>query len=152
MNAKAILSMTAFATCAITATGALAQAKPATLVKQRQAVMTLHGKYFYSIRPMAQGKIPYDAAIVVRNVGYLDALSKMPWDGFNPNTKDIKTGATPTVYTDAAKFKELADVYMAETTKLAALTKGGDEAAIKAQILAVDKTCNSCHEGFRERE
>lgn len=152
MALKAILAVTAFATCAITATGALAQAKPETLVKQRQAVMVLHGKYFYSIRPMAQGKIPYNAATVTRNIEFIYALSKMPWDGFNPNTKDIKTAATPTVYTDAAKFKELSDQYMAETTKLAALAKGGDEAAIKAQILAVDKSCNSCHTDFRERQ
>ena len=47
--------------------GASAQAKPETLVKQRQAVMTLHGKYFYPIRAMAQGKVPYDGAIVARN-------------------------------------------------------------------------------------
>ena len=152
MNVKALIVVTAFATGTITATGALAQAKPATLVKQRQAVMTLHGKYFYSIRPMAQGRIPYDAAIVARNAGFLDALSKMPWDGFNPNTKDLKSGTLPAAYTDAAKFKEMADQYMAEAAKLAALTKGGDEAAIKAQILVVDKSCNTCHEGFRERE
>jgi cytochrome c556 len=152
MTLKALVALGAFAALTITATAVLAQAKPATLVKQRQAVMTLHGKYFYSIRPMAQGKIPYDAAIVARNVGFLEALSKMPWDGFNPNTKDIKTGTAPAVYSDTAKFKELADHYMAEATKLAALTKGGDEAAIKAQILVVDRSCNTCHEGFRERE
>lgn len=141
-----------FAAGTITTTAALAQARPATLVKQRQAVMTLHGKYFYSIRPMAQGRIPYDATIVARNAGFLEALSKMPWDGFNPSTKDIKTGALATVYTEAAKYKESADHYMAEATKLATLARGGDETAIKAQILAVDKACNSCHEGFRERE
>lgn len=152
MNAKAILTMAAFATATITATGAMAQAKPETLLKQRVAAMTLQGKYFYSIRPMAQGKLPYDAAIVARNAAFLEALAKMPWDGFNPNTKDLKSGALPAVYTDTAKFKEGQDHLIAEATKLAALVKGGDEAAIKAQILAIDKSCNGCHEGFRERQ
>jgi cytochrome c556 len=152
MALKVIMAAAALATCAITTTGALAQAKPETLVKQRVAAMTLQGKYFYSIRPMAQGKIPYDAAIVMRNAAYLDALVKMPWDGFNQNTKDIKTGATPAVYTDVAKFKEGQDHLVAEAAKLVALTKGGDEATIKAQILAIDKSCNGCHEGFRERQ
>lgn len=32
------------------------------------------------------------------------------------------------------------------------LQAGAGEAAIKAQILAVDKTCNSCHDTFRERQ
>ena len=66
---------------------AQAQVKPETLVKQRQSAMTLQGKYFYPIRAMAQGKAPYDANVVIRNVGYLDALSRMPWDGFQPSTK-----------------------------------------------------------------
>lgn len=152
MNVKTLASVAAIAVCAMTATAVLAQAKPETLVKQRQAAMALQGKYFYPIRAMAQGKVPYDAAVVARNAGYLDALARMPWDGFNANTKDLKTGATPAVYTDTAKFKEGQDHLISDVAKLVPLTKGGDEAAIKAQILAVDKTCNGCHEGFRERQ
>ncbi len=152
MKVNALLAVAAFATTAIIATDALAQAKPETLVKQRQAAMTLQGKYFYSIRPMAQGKLPYDAAVVTRNAAFLDALSHMPWDGFNANTKDIKSGTLPAVYTDAAKFKESGDRLVAESAKLVALTKGTDEAAIKAQILAIDKVCGGCHETFRERQ
>jgi cytochrome c556 len=37
---------------------ALAQAKPEVLVKQRQAAMTLQGKYFGPMAGMAQGRIP----------------------------------------------------------------------------------------------
>ena len=131
---------------------ASAQVRPEQQVKQRQAVMTLHGKYFYPIRAQAQGKVPYDAAIVTRNVTYLEQLSRMPWDGFTPATKDVKSGATPAVFTETAKFKEAADRYMAEVTKLSEVTRKGDEAAIKSEILAVDKTCNGCHDNFRERQ
>jgi cytochrome c556 len=131
---------------------AYSQAKPTTLVKQRQAVMTLHGKYFYPIRSMAQGKTPYDPSVITRNVGYLEPLSKMPWDGFAPSTKDVKSGATPAVFSDSAKFKEAEERYQAEVTKLAELTRRGDEASIRSQIMAVDKTCNSCHDTFRERD
>ena len=153
MKVNALLAVAALATTAIIATDALAQAKPETLVKQRQAVMTLQGKYFNaSLRPMAQGKLPYDAATVARNAVLLDALSHMPWDGFNANTKDIKSATLPAAYTDVAKFKESGDRLVAETAKLVALTKGNDEAAIKAQILAIDKVCSGCHETFRERQ
>lgn len=131
---------------------AFAQARPEVLVKQRQAAMTLQGKYFTPMRAMAQGKLPYDAAVVARNAAFLDALAKMPWDGFNPNTKDIKSATLPAAYTDTAKRKEAEDRFMSETTKLAGLIKSNDEAAIKAQILAVDKACSSCHESFRERQ
>ena len=131
---------------------AFAQAKPEVLVKQRQAAMTLQGKYFGPLAGMAQGKVPYDQKIVARNAGYLEALSKMPWDGFNPNTKDVKSAALPAVYTDGAKFKEAQDHFESEVTKLVSASKGGDEAAIKAQIGAVGKACGGCHENFREKQ
>ena len=129
-----------------------AQAKPETLVKQRQAVMTLQGKYWGPLGGMAQGKVPYDAAVVARNAVYLDALAHMPWDGFNPNTKDMKTGALPAVYTDTAKFKEAADRLQSEISKLVAVSKSGDESAVKAQLGAVGKACGGCHESFREKQ
>ena|SRR5450759_1674904 len=132
---------------------ALSQVKPATLVKQRQAAMTLQSKYLWGqLRPMAQGKIPYDANVVARNTTYLDALTKMAWDGFAPSTKDVKSGALPPVFTDTAKFKESQDRLQSEVAKLVAVSKSGDEAAVKAQILAVDKACGSCHESFREKQ
>ena len=130
-----------------------AQVKPETLVKQRQAAMTLQGKYLYGqLRPMAQGKIPYDAATVARGATLLEALSKMPWDGFTPGTKSVKSAALPAVYTDTAKFKSAQDQLESESAKLVSLTKSGDEAAVKAQILAINKVCNGCHEAFRERD
>src|SRR3972149_4030237 len=54
----------------------LAQGKPEVPVKQRQAAMTLIGKYFGPMGGMASGKVPYNADVVKRNAGYLDALSK----------------------------------------------------------------------------
>jgi cytochrome c556 len=132
---------------------AFSQARPQTLVKQRQAAMTLQGKYYYPrLRPTFQGKIPYDANAVARDAEFLLALSKMPWDGFAPSTKDIKSGTLPAAYTDTAKFKEAQDLLQTEVTKLVALTKSGDEAAVKAQIGAVDKACNSFHDSFREKD
>jgi cytochrome c556 len=138
---------------AVCAFPAHSQVKPETLVKQRQSAMTLQGKYFYPIRAMAQGKAQYDASVVTRNVGYLDALSRMPWDGFLPSTKDVKTGAMPAVFTETAKFKESQDRFQAEFTKLSDLVKkGGDEPSIRQQIMAVDKSCASCHDNFREKQ
>src|SRR3954463_1906914 len=125
---------------------AFAQAKPETLVKQRQAAMALQGKYFGPLGGMAQGKVPYDQSVVARNAVFLDALSKMAWDGFNANTKDVKSAALPAIYNEPAKFKEAADHFQTEASKLVAVSKSGDEAAVKAQIGAVGKTCGGCHE------
>jgi len=149
--------MTRFATfimaagAIIVSGSAFAQAKPDVLVKQRQAAMTLQGKYFGPLAGMAQGKIPYNADVAARNAGFLDVLNKMPWDGFDPNTKDEKSRALPAIFSDAAKWKEAQDRFQGEVTKLVAATKGGDEAAVKAQIGAVGKSCGACHNDFRAK-
>ncbi len=131
---------------------AYAQVKPDVLVKQRQAAMTLQGKYFGPLAAMAQGKIPYDAKIVARNASYLDALDKMPWDGFAPATKGVKSQALPAVFSDTAKFQDAQKRLQTEVSKLASVSKGGDEAATKAQIGAVGKACANCHDDFREKQ
>ena len=131
---------------------ALAQAKPEVLVKQRQAAMTLQGKYFGPMAGMMQGKVPYDAKIIQRNAGFLDNLSRMPWDGFDAATKDVKSAALPAIWAEPGKWGEAADRLQNETSKLYAVSRSGDEAAVKAQIGAVGKACGGCHESFRQKQ
>ena len=132
---------------------AMAQVKPEVLVKQRQAAMTLMGKYFGPIAGMASGKVsPYNADIVSRNATYLENLAQMPWDGFNENTKDVKSAALPAVWSDAAKFKEAADRLQSEAVKLGAVARAKDEAGVKAQWGAVGKACGGCHDTFRAKQ
>jgi cytochrome c556 len=130
----------------------LAQAKPETLVKQRQSVMTLQGKYFGPMAGMAQGKIPFNADVVRRNAAFLDNLSRMAWDGFDASTKDVKSAALPAIYEQPDKFKEAAARLENEAHKLYEVSRGGDEAAVKAQIGAVGKSCGGCHESFRQKQ
>ena len=98
---------------------------------------------------MAQGKAPYNAQVVMRNAGYLQALSEMPWDGFTPDTKDEKSRALPAVWTDTAQWKEAQDRLQGAVTKLVAAK--GDETAAKAAIGEVGKACGACHENFRAK-
>jgi cytochrome c556 len=134
------------------ASTAFAQARPDILVKQRQAAMTLIGKYFGPMGLMAQGKVPFDAKVVQRNADYLHALSQMPWDGFHESTKGEKTRALPEIWTNAGQFKQAAERFQTEVDKLHSAAKGGDEGAIKAQIGAVGKTCAGCHDNFRAKQ
>ena len=131
---------------------ALAQQKPEVLVKQRQSAMTLIGKYFGPLGGMAQGRVPFDAKVVQRNADYLATLSQMPWDGFDPATKDTKSAALPAVFNDSGKFKEAASRLTSEVQKLQQVAKSGDEGAVKAQIGAVGKSCGGCHDNFREKK
>jgi cytochrome c556 len=138
-------------TLGVCAGAAFAQQKPEVLVKQRQAVMTLQGKYFGPMAAMAQGKVPFNADVVKRNSAFLDNLSRMAWDGFDPSTKDVKSAALPAIYEQQPKFREAYARLENETHKLWEVAQRGDEAATKAQIGAVGKACGGCHESFREK-
>jgi cytochrome c556 len=131
---------------------ALAQVKPDVLVKQRQSAMTLIGKYFGPLGGMAQGRVPFDAKLVQRNADYLNALAQMPWDGFDPSTKNEKSRALPAIWEQPDKVKAAAQQLQSEVGKLQSVAKGGDEGAIKAQIGAVGKACANCHDNFREKQ
>ena len=76
------MRMKLLSACIVVAVGggyslaAHSQVKPEVLVKQRQAAMTLQGKYFGPLGGMLKGSVPYNADVVARNAGYLDALSQ----------------------------------------------------------------------------
>jgi cytochrome c556 len=148
-SATAVVVALAFG---VAAGAALAQAKPEQLVKQRQSVMTLQGKYFGPMAAMAQGKAPYNAEVVKRNSAFLDNLSRMAWDGFDAGTKGVKSAALPAIYDQPDKFKEAASRLENEAHKLYTVAQSGDEAAVKAQIGAVGKSCGGCHESFRQKQ
>lgn len=135
----------------LAAEGAMAQAKPEVLVKQRQAKMILQGKYFGPMAGMARGKIPYDADVIRRNAGYLDNLTRMAWDGYDPSTKGVDSRTLPAAYENKAKFNEYVSRLENEAAKLVAVSRSGDEAAVKAQIGAVGKVCGGCHDDFRSK-
>jgi len=132
---------------------AAAQVKPEIMVKQRQSAMALIGKYWGPIAGMASGKVsPYNADVISRNATYLENLAQMPWDGFHDSTKDEKnTKALPEVWSQKAKFDELAQRLQTETAKLGEVARKKDEAGVKQQYAAVGKVCGACHEGFRAK-
>ena len=155
MKKKLMLAGLALALGAGYTLTAFSQVKPEILVKQRQAAMTLQGKYYGPMAGMAQGKIPYNGDIVARNAGYLEVLSKMPWDGFAESTKDVtvKTAALPAIWSEPAKFKEAQEKFQSAVGALVAAAKTGNEAGIKAAIAEVGKGgCGNCHQNFRQKD
>lgn len=153
MNSKLVVAALSLVFGASWSLQAGAQVKPETLVKQRQAAMTLQGKYFGPIGAMVQGKVPYDAAIVTRNAGYLEALSKMPWDGFQASTMEVKdTAAKPEIYKEMDKFQAAYEKLQTETTKLSVAAKSADQGAVKAAWGDVAKACKACHDDYQVKK
>jgi cytochrome c556 len=130
---------------------ALAQAKPDVLVKQRQAAMTLQGKYLGPIGAMMKGAVPYNADVVALNATFLENLARMPWDGFVASTQGEKSKAKAEIYKDMAKFTAAADMLVAETAKLGAAARAKNEAGVRATFGGVAKACGSCHDAYREK-
>lgn len=151
MRTKLLAAATAIAVLSSVSLEALAQAKPDVLVAQRQAAMKLIGKYFGPIGAMMKGAAPYNADVVAVNATYLENLSRMPWDGFDPSTKGEKSKAKPEVFTDTAKFKAAADLMETEMAKLGAAARAKNEAGVRAAFGAVAKSCGGCHDAFREK-
>jgi|CXWL01.1.fsa_nt_gi cytochrome c556 len=149
MKRKMVMAALALAVGAGASFQASAQAKPEALVKQRQAAMTLQAKYFGPIGAMVQGKMPYDAAIVTRNAAYLEDLAKMPWDGFQASTADLKSDAKPEIYKEMDKFKGYWEKFEGNAAKLAAAAKSGDQGAVKAAFGEVGKSCKGCHDDYK---
>jgi cytochrome c556 len=155
-----------FVACALAASlggmfalDAAAQAKPEQLVHQRQSGMALIGWYFGPIGAMMRGDRPFDAAVVQRNTAYLEVLSKMPIEGFDPSTKDtpastkgVKSATKPEAFAEMDKFKKGMEAFQGEVAKLAQVAKGGDQAAIRTQFGAVGKTCSACHDAYRVKQ
>jgi len=129
---------------------ALAQAKPDVLMKQRQAAMTLQGKYLGPIGGMLKGNIPYNADVVAVNATYLENLARMPWDGCVPSTSGEKSKTKPEALTDP-KFKAAAETLEAETAKLGAAARAKNEAGVRAAFGGVAKACGACHDAYREK-
>lgn len=131
---------------------AVAQVKPDLLVKQRQAAMTLQGKYLGPIGAMLKGAVPYNADVVASNAAFLEWVSRMPWDGFDPSTANVKSAAKPEIYKEMDKFRAAWETLESETTKLAAAARAKNEAGVKATFGGVAKACGSCHDAYRVKQ
>ena len=151
MRTKLLTAALALAALGGASLEALAQAKPDVLVKQRQAAMTLQGKYLGPIGAMMKGAAPYNADTVALNATFLENLSRMPWDGFHPSTQGEKSKAKPEIYKDTAKWQAAADLLMAETAQLGAAARAKNEAGVRASFGGVAKACGGCHDAFREK-
>jgi cytochrome c556 len=151
MRKEIVIRAVAAVLCAGFMGSASAQAKPDQMVKQRQAAMVLQLKYFGPIAAMAQGKAPYNADIVARNAAYLEVVTRLAWDDFDPSTANEKTRALPEIYKQGDKFKAEYERLQAEVGKLAVAARARDEAGVKAAFGGVGKVCGSCHDTFRAK-
>ena len=151
MRTKLLTAALALAALGGASLEALAQAKPDVLVKQRQAAMTLQGKYLGPIGAMMKGAAPYNADAVALKATFLENLARRPWDGFHPSTQGETSKAKPEIYKDTSKWQAAVDLLIGETGKLGAAARAKNEAGVRASFGGVAKACGVCHDAFREK-
>lgn len=138
------------AACAAVSLPAAAQfAKPDDAIKYRQSALFVMGQHFSRVGAMANGRVPYDAAVATANADIVAEMAKLPWTGFGAGTEGGKS--KPEAWKEAAKFKEHQDKMVAETGKLAVAAKAGNIDALKAQFGTTAGSCKACHDSFRNQ-
>lgn len=134
------------------AVSAFAQQKPEDIIKYRQSALFLMGQHFGPLAAMAQGKMPYDKDVAVRNAALVEQLSKLPWDKFPAGTEQgNNTKAKPEIWNKPDDFKAKAEKMQTEVAKLAQAARTGDAEALKAQVGETGKACKACHDEYRNK-
>jgi len=121
-------------------------------IKYRKGIMTAIAWNFAPIGAMIKGERPFDKEMVMRNAARLEALSKMPLEGFVPGSESGgDTKVKPEAFLEMDKFRMGMEKLQTETAKFAQVSKSGDLAMIKPQFGEVAKTCKACHDNYRSK-
>ncbi len=122
---------------------------PQKLVSQRQAIFKKMTKTLEPLGLVARGHKDYAKVEFVEGAQALKELSSQPWVFFSADGNYPPTKAKPAVWSQAAEFKTATDTYLATVDKLVQVSDSADLPAISAAVDAVQKSCKSCHEQFR---
>lgn len=150
---KLIPFLSIAAVAAVAGTIAVAQSTPeAAAVNARQSHMQLYAFNLGALGGMAQGAIPYDAAVAAAAAGNLVALSALDqsryWPAGTASGEIEGARALPALWEnmDDAIAKGMAlnaaAVAMAEVA-------GTDLAALQGAMGALGGACGACHEAYR---
>jgi cytochrome c556 len=123
--------------------------KPEDATRYRKAGFTIMAAHFGRIGAMVNGKAPFDAAAAASNAQIVEQTGALPWAGFVAGSEE-GSKAKPEVWSNAAKFKEASDKFRAESAKLTAATKTGNQDQIKVAFGATAATCKACHDTFKK--
>lgn len=150
---KKLLPLAVLAVTASAALPAAAQfAKAEDAIEYRQGAFAVLGHHFGRLGAMANGKMPYDAAIAAADGDVIAAVSRLPATGFVPGSeKGHGTKAKPELWKQLPKVKELNDKMVAEVGKVAVAAKSGNLDQLKAAFGPAAQSCKACHDDFRAR-
>ena len=126
--------------------------KPEDAIRYRQSAYVLMGNHMGRINAQLKSDKP-DVAAIQKSVGIVDFASQLPGEGYVPGSDKggtPPTKAKPEVFTDP-KVREVGRAMRQEVIKLVEVSKAGDIAAIRTQFQATAKSCDNCHDNYRNK-
>ena len=121
-------------------------------VEYRKGTFNVMSKHFARLGAMANGKMPFNAAVAQADADVVATLSQLPWQAFGESTKNAgNTKAKPEVWSEWAKFKAGGDKLEEEAKKLQAAAKTGNLDNVKAAFGAAAQTCKACHDSYKNK-
>ena len=141
-------------TAAVVALGlssaAMADAKAS--IEAREACMKANGGMMKVMVPVIKGQKAYDKAAIDAAIANAQQACGGWADWWGEDTKPGgagKTEAKAEIWSDPAGFEAAGKAYMAAEAAVRAST---DESSFKAAFPALGKSCQGCHEKFRQAD
>ncbi len=122
---------------------------PQQLVSKRQAIFKKFTKSLEPLGMVARDRQDYVRVEFMANAQALQELSTQPWAYFTADGNYPPTRAKPEVWRQAADFKQAQVSYLAAVDQLVNVSGSNDMPAIRSSVDAVQKSCKSCHDKFR---
>ena len=122
---------------------------PQQLLTKRIAIFKKMTKTLEPLGLVVRGRQDYVKSEFVDGAQALKDLSTQPWVYFTADGNYPPTRAKPEVWSKPDEFKQAQNKFLASVDKLVAVSDSADMAAIGTAVDAVQKSCKSCHEQFR---
>lgn len=122
---------------------------PQQVLTKRLAIFKKFTKALEPMGMVARDRQDYVRVEFMANAQALQELSTQPWAYFTADGNYPPTRAKPEVWSKAGEFKQAQDSYQAAVNKLVEVSGSADMPAIRDSVDAVQKSCKSCHEKFR---
>ena len=122
------------------------------LIKSRQDKLRDLGGAFKAIDDELKKRNPDWDNIILPNAQTVQSRSSylLTWfpKGSGPESR-VKTYALPAIWQKADDFNKLGKTMQSEAAKLSQVAAIRDPASLKAQTVALGKTCKACHDSYR---
>lgn len=122
---------------------------PQQLLTKRIAIFKKMTKTLEPLGLVVRGRQDYVKSEFVEGAQALKDLSTQPWAFFTADGNYPPTRAKPEVWSKPDEFKKAQNQYIASVDKLVEVSGSGDMSAMASAVDAVQKSCKSCHEQFR---